>query len=383
MDTLTPDLITKLALQDAGPLVSIYLPTLRFTPSGYEENATRLRNLLRVAEQKLLDLGHREREASALLAPARALIEDRPFWLRATEGLGVLIGAEELRTYRLPMAPDESVTVGARYHIRPLLTAEGSQGDFWLLALSQKRVRLLRGTRDAFDEVPSAGIPVSLAEAMRWEDFEKTSLQFHTGTTGTGGRRPAVFHGTGEVDVKDELVRYFRNIDRGIRDLLAGSTAPLVLASVDYLVPLYHDVNTYPHLANDAVIGNPDAYSPEDLHGHAWALVEHTIEAARRELAAQIDERWASERTTPDPERIVLAAHHGRVESLITSPGAHWWGVLDPDAGRVEFHAQAEPGDEDLLDRATADTLANGGEVIALSAGEIPHGKDAVALLRY
>lgn len=383
MEVLNLDHLRTLAQAHGDTRVSLFMPTRRFGPGSQEEDTTRLKNLTRAAEGQLAVRDLRPSQVDALIAPIRALADDRPMWLRSADGLAVLSGPEGLEIFQVPVHLDELVWVGSRYFLRPLLGALGAGRTFWLLALSQKRVRLLEGSGYSLAEVPTTGIPAGLAEALRWDDYERSSLQFHTGTSGSGGKRPAVFHGTGEADAKDEIIRYFRGIDRGLHDLLKGSDAPLVLAGVDYLLPLYRDVNSYPHLASESVTGNPDGLGDVELHMQAWAIASGIFAAERRVKAAQAHELWASTRITPDPEAIAAAAHHGRVDTLLLADGAHWWGVFDAETGRLTLHPNAANGDEDVLDRTAFSVLESGGAVVSLAADEMPHGKDAVALLRY
>lgn len=383
MDALTLDHVMDLARMRGGVRLSLYMPTSRFGPGSQEEDVRRLRNHLRVAEESLAREGMRAPDVDRLLAQARALIDDRPFWLRARYGLALFAGPEGTVVHQLAEEVPDIVKVGARYHLKPLIGLLGADREFWLLALSQKHVRLLRGSRTGAEEVPSDRIPQSLGDALQWDDYEKRSLQFHSGTSGSGGRRPAVFHGTGEADVKDEIVRYFRGIDRGIHDLVKDSTAPLVLAGVEYLLPLYREVNTYPHLVGAGVSGSPDSLGEAELHARAWAIVDGIIAAGRAAAVARVEESWASSMTTPDLVSIVPAAVHGRVDALFVSEDAGWWGSYDPDTDRAIVSASPAPDDEDLLDLAMLHTLLNSGEVHSLAADEMPHGEDVVALLRY
>ncbi|MDZ4167482.1 MAG: hypothetical protein U1E08_07290 [Coriobacteriia bacterium] len=383
MEPLTLERLIALAQAHGDTRVSLFMPTRRFGPGSQEEDTTRLRNLIRTAEEQLTARGLKAAQIDALLGPVRKLSDDRPFWLRSAEGLAVLTGPEGIEAFQVPVAFEELALAGDRYYLRPLLRALDARRTFWLLALSQKRVRLLTGDGYAMAEVPTEGIPASLADALRWDDYEKSSLQFHTGTSSSGGKRPAVFHGTGETDVKDEIVRYFRGIDRGIHELLKGSDAPLVLAGVDYLLPLYRDVSSYPHLTSETIPGNPDGLGDTELHERAWAIAGAVFDTERADAADRALELWASTRVTPDPEAIAVAAHHGRVDTLLVADGVHWWGMLDPVAGKLTLHADAVNGDEDVLDRTAFETLSSGGSVISLAASEMPHEKDAVAILRY
>lgn len=383
VDALTLDRVMELARIHGGPRLSLYMRTSRFGPGSQEQDGRRLKNHLRTAEERLIAAGTRPADAERMLGTVRALIEDRPFWLRSRAGLAIFAGPEGTDAYQLPESVPEMVRVDSRYHLKPLVGMLGARRDFWLLTLSQKHARLYRGARDRIQEVPADGIPASLADALQSEEYERSSLQFHTGTSGTGGRRPAVFHGTGEADVKEELVRYFREIDRGLRELLKDSDVPLVLAGVDYLLPLYREVNTYPHLAEEGLTGNPDSLGDAELHERALGVVSAIDGATRAAAAARVEESWASPKTTPDPVRIVPAAAHGRVDVLFVADDATWWGSYDHDAERVVVNAQPGADDDDLLDLATLHTLLNGGEVFSLRPDEMPKGAEAVALLRY
>lgn len=384
MDTLSLDRALALARQHGGNRVSIFMPTRPFAPGSQEGDTTRLRNLLRDAETELIERGARSAEVASLLGPARSLAEDRPFWLRATEGLAVLLGPEGMEAFRVAGALPEMVRVGDSFYLRPLLGFLEDDRPFKLLAISQGKVRLFEGTRDSFGELSPSGMPASLAEAMRWDDFEKDSLQYHTNTPATiGGRAPAVFHGTGETAVKDELVRFFTALDHAIHAELKESQEPLILAGVGYLLPIYRDVNTYPRLVEETITGNPDALTLPVLQQRARDILTRLERADRQRLAQGVEDAWGSAKTTPDPETIVPAAHAGRVDTLLFTGGEEWWGTYDETAQRISLHRARAEGDEDLLGLAAMRTLENGGSVVELPAEEMPHREGAVALLRY
>jgi len=383
VDALTLARALELAHSTKGQRVSIYMPTHRFAPGSQDQDTTRLRNLLRGAAEKLAAQGIRQAEVDDLLGSARSLLDDRPFWLRARDGLAVLVGPEGLSTFRATTPFTESVAVGERYDLRQLLPLIGVESHFWLLAISQKRVRLYEGSAEDLVETPVADMPASLTEALRWDDFEKTSLQFHTGTHGAGGRRPAVFHGTGESDTRDELVRFFRAIDRGLHEHLRSSDAPLLLAGVEYLLPIYRDANTYPNLASDAIPGNPDATTPAALHERATVILEAMRDAAIHDLVSEVTDAWGSPKTTPDPETVIPAAHHGRVATLLITDDAQWWGSYDARAGSLVVRSHPEEGDDDLLGLSALHTIENGGTVVHVKSEDMPHAEVAVAMLRY
>jgi hypothetical protein len=82
-------------------------------------------------------------------------------------------------------------------------------------------------------------------------------------------------------------------------------------------------------------------------------------------------------------QKAVLAAHHGRIETLFVAVGVQVWGGFDPEKDRVEVHRSPEPGDEDLLDLAAIQTLLKSGTVYAVAPEEVPDQALLAAVLRY
>ena len=116
--------------------------------------------------------------------------------------------------------------------------------------VSQSRVRLFVATRDTIRGLDLHDIPDSLRKAVGY-DWEQKTLQFHTAGTRAGGAGGGLlFHGqgAGADDSKKEIQRYFRAVDSGVRNLIGNRRGPVVLATVDYLRPIYRLVRKLPNL---------------------------------------------------------------------------------------------------------------------------------------
>jgi hypothetical protein len=373
MDLITREDLKTLLAEPRTPCVSIFMPTHR---GGGEEDLIRWRVHMGEVESQLVTTGLRASEATELLESARKLLEDVSFWKHQCEGLAFFLAPEFQRLYRLPMVFEDLVTVGERFHIKPLLPLISSNGRFYVLALSQHGVRLLQGTRDRVSEVDLKGVPRSLAEALLTHEA-KEPFSFHGRRAGEGaGSWGGIFHGhgVGIDDSKDELLHYFQKIDRGLHPLLTEERAPLVLAAVDYLQPIYRQANTYAHLLEEGVAGNPDRLSSKELHDRAWDLVQPSFELAQKKAAAQYHQRAGTGNTAREVKEIVPAAYQGRVETLFVASNRQRWGRFDSATWRVEEHEQPRPGDEDLLNLAAVSTLAHGRTVYAVEPEHVPDG---------
>jgi len=385
MDIIGRKNLRELIEEGDGRHVSIFMPTHR-TGQETQQGPIRLKNLLVEAEERLQAAGLRTPEVAKLLEPAFKLVEDSLFWQKQSDGLAIFASSKMARHYRLPLDFDELVVVADRFHIKPLLQLLSGDGRFYILAISQDQVRLLEGTRYTVDELDLEDAPKSLADALRFDDPEQR-LQFHTASGPSGGRgsRQAIFYGLGAPsdDEKDNILRYFQKLDAGVQDLLAGERAPLVLAGVDYLLPIYQEANGYASLVDEGVVGNPDDLSAKELHRQAWAIVQPRFAEERKEALSLFRQLAETDRASDELEKVIPAAHHGRVDTLFVTLDHQQWGTFDPATNEVDVHQDAEAGDNDLLDTAAVQTLLNGGTVYAVQREQMPAETYLAAVLRY
>lgn len=386
MNLISQKEIQSLIQRTGGPCVSLFMPTVRVGDT--QQNPIRLKNLIRQAEVRLQDLGMRDIEAVELLEPARRLLDDQHFWERQSEGLAVFVARGFFETFRLPIAFRELTVVENRFHLKPLFPLFSGDGHFYILCLSKKHIRLLSCRRHSVQEVDLGDIPTSFNEAMG--DLSRRFTQFQAGTSAKTVSRSPIFpgHGTGEDDLKAELVKYFQIVDDGLAHLEVDidRDAPFVLAGVEYLLPRFKEVTKLPHVLDEALTGNADGLSAEELHEKAWEIVEPRFLQDQRQAAERFGDLKGKGRATSRIEEILPAAHDGRIDTLFTARGVRVWGKYDPERREASFQEEQNAqrnGSEDLLDRAAIQTFLNGGKVFAVEQKEVPEGHAAAAILRY
>lgn len=382
MALFTIEALRNLTEIPQGPCVSIYMPTHRiFTET--EQDRIRLKNLLSRAEDALVQLGLRNPAVKEMLQPAEGRLRHLPFWRSQKDGLAVFLAPEFSRFYQLPLKVPELVVVGEGFHLKPLLEFVGTS-KFYLLALSQDEVRLFLASQFSVSEVDLEGVPKSLEEALKYDDPQK-QLQFHTGTQKVTGERAAMFHGhgVGTDDNKPNLLRFCQHLDRGLHDLLRDEQAPLVVAGVDYLLPIFAEASSYKYLLREGVPGNPENLSPEKLQRQAWKVVEPHFQGVRQEAEAKYRALAGTGKASHELAEIVAAAHQGRVELLFVAEGRQEWGVYEAQREEMERFPEPRPGAQDLLDVAAIQTLLKGGAVYSVEPDAVPEGPPAAAVFRY
>ena len=388
MENLTLDQIKGLAQQTQSPSISIFLPTHRAGPDT-QQDPIRFKNLIREAELSLLEKGMGPREVRALLQPAQAL-SDQYFWEHQRDGLAVFIAPDDFHYYHLPFRVEEMLIIARSYYVKPVLPLFTNNGHYYILAISQNEVRLFEGTRHTVGQIDlPEGTPENLEEALKFDDLEK-QLQFHSSTsprTAQGGIRASVYHGHGPGDEEQKLriERYLNLVDSGLKEIFREQHAPLVLAGVDYMLPIYRNVSEYANIMQEGIIGSPEHLRPEELQEQAWTIVEPYFSQEMEKVIEQYQQLVASDRATDSIEAVVAAAFYGRVDKLLLAVDTQVWGIFNPETGEVVHYQSGQSQEDDLalLDFAAMQTLQKDGSVYALSQEEMPTDSPIAAVLRY
>jgi sporulation protein YlmC with PRC-barrel domain len=388
MDTITHAQLRELAESGASPAISIFVPTHR-AGSAVRQDPIELKNQLRDAETKLIENGMRGTEARDLLKPAQDLIDDTSIWIDGYEGLAIFISPGIFHVYGLPISPEAGVVVNDRFHVKPLLPILADH-EFYILAVSQHDVRLLRCTRTSYERIPLPDdVETNIEQAVILTgEHSKTGRDGGTESGGAGRIQgsPGSPHSE-SVDPQHreaENLRFFlRQIDDGVRRAVPESDAALVLAGDINLTPTYREITKLKDIADESIKGNQDRTSNEVLHAKALEIVTPIW---KKELAFEQENfgtALAQGKASGNVREIVLAAMDGRVNTLFISPKEQRWGRVSEENHSVELHESEGPGDEDLLDWATVRTLQTSGRVLVVERDAIPGDGPIAAVMRY
>lgn len=388
MTLLNKELFEQLAQSSDTPSISLYLP-LETEADKHDKNRIRLKNHLTAAAERLqeaYDLS--AAEVTEMLQPAEQMIANARFStdLELDEGMAIFLSPEVTEIHTLPISFTEQLIITNHFYLTPLLPLLMNNGRYYILALSQNEIRLLQASAHTIEQVTlDDDIPTSLSEALKWEDPEAQS-QWHTNVSPHARHsRQAVFHGhgvTNQETQKEEIREYFRRVAAGIDALLKEEKAPLVLAGVNYLLPIYREVSHYPHLLENGVPGNPEQLAAQTLQEQTWAIVAPHFEEAHQAAATRFANAAGSDMVTDELEKVIVAAHYGQVESLFLNKESQYWGVFDATQGTVQRGSSADHEPQELLERTAVQTYLHGGTVYVLPGTQMPSEANAAALLR-
>lgn len=385
MDTLTRADLQQLTESDGEWHISLFMP---INPVGQErgQDPIRLKNLLNQAEKQLIAYNLRRPEVEQILRPAEDLLSDQQFWASPGKGLAVFLSGGISRIYRLSGQVEEMVTVGKRFSVHPIVPLLNDSTNFYILTLSQNRPRLFIASRDNITEVELIDTPSNMEDALQIEDKQK-NLGFHTMTSNSaGGERAAIHYGQGvEESKKDEIREYLQKLDDGIMRVVEDTALPMIVAGVEYLLPLFREVTAYKNVLEEGITGSPDRRDLNELRAEAWKIVEPIFLENQQKAMDRFLELLGQKNglATNNLDEAVKAAIGGRVETLIVPLGVQKWGHYDPASDSVRFDEEPSPDNEDMINYAAAQTILNSGNVYAVPADQLPGGGDIAAILRY
>lgn len=256
--------------------LTIYAPHIDFDPNGATNpNQIELKNMLEQAEVALLNDGMSPRDVDKTLAPARGLLATHEFFTLRGESLALFSHPKLFRYYHLPGDIPYLLSIGRGFSLEPMELAVGDNRSYLVLVLSHNNVKLYEGDRFTIRELKLKNFPAHFAQAIRLDEYPKAK-QSRMASPASNRRSSEITHSPyseSQTD-KDMLLDYFHLVDRSLRKLLQKKNLPVILAGVEYLLPIYRQANTSPYLLPKVLTGNIDRERPDEIRRRAWRLIK-------------------------------------------------------------------------------------------------------------
>ncbi len=364
--------------------VSIFIPTQRAGKEVLEgKNKKHLHSEWVQIRKHLKEQKVDESIIDKIGEPIEKLIEDRDFWRHQSDGLAIFTSPDFFKKFTIPVNFEAYHYVGNEFYVKPLVPAMTGDGKFNILAIQLEDVKLFEATRYSIAPIEIDDLTPGRLEERVGFDYKEKALQFRT--QGEGGEKTQ-FHGHGgsERDEKTEIKQFFRAVDQGLREYLVKENLPLVVYCQDYLFPIYKDANTYNHLVDEVIPGNPNDSDLLGIHKKALEIMESHLHDSRNEKIEKYKELSSTENTTSAISDIIPAVYQGKVDTLFIENRTEVWGDYNENNMQVEFADNNENGSISLLNLAAKKTIEMGGKVYLVEHEFMPQKKSKMnALLRF
>jgi hypothetical protein len=360
--------IRALVATRADACVSIYVST---TPQSQQVTASRIAfgNLTKSALEQLDAAGFDKRRRALLEAELTALGEDDEFWRLQAHSLAALATPDSIRTYRLATAVTDMVEVSDRFYLKPLLRAVAFPQNAFVLALSENAVRLV----EVFADLPPA--------LVRIPDLPKSAADAAHKATINDRSPSGRFQGS--EGQKLRLRHFARQVDAGLRAVLAGRETPLILAATEPLASIYRAVNTYPALAPQGIEMGADHIADGELASAARKILDRHYAEEIDAAKALYQTRLGQQRATTDLDEAARAATFGAIDTLLVDIDQVVHGTVDEANGSVALASHANTASYGVVDEIAGRAILTGAKVLSVRSADIPGKAPLAAILRY
>jgi hypothetical protein len=364
--------------------VSIFIPTQRAGKEVLEEkNALHLKSLWNEVKTKLADQGISKKRIDIIAQPIQDLIDDKSFWRHQSDGLAVFASEGILRKYTLPINFEAHYYIGKEFYLKPLAPVFTGIGQFYLLELQMDEVEFYEATRYSIGKIDVDDLIPSQLEDRVGYDFEEKHLKNKTQNNTTG---VSTQHGYAPAtrDRKNEFLRFFNAVDKGLNTILHDKKYPLVIACQDYLFPIYQEANSYKNLYDKCIPGNPSDYrNMIELHEEAVKQLEPFFDKEKDEKIKEFNEQ-PRDKVSSIVADILTSVYEGKVDTLFLENREDIFGTFDEEQMKVEVHDAQTPDNISLMNLAAKKVIEQGGSVYLLESAFMPQKDSKMnALLRY
>ncbi len=379
---LTKETLAELAAFEGSPCITIYIPTHQ---SGVQVNEQHdvitFKNNLQEAEKVLKSRNFPEPTIKKCLQPAYELLSDDEFWKEQSEGLALFISDGYFKFVRLSFRCEEEVIVNSSFHLANLVQAMSRDEYFYFLVISKKQAKFYRVDSSGMERIEIDDLPNGVDDVVHFEEKDDQKLTRMGGTSGASFHG----HGGGRPDEKTNIGLYLEEVDDTLWDaVLHDETVPLLVAGIEYMIPIYRSVSDYKYVWPEAVVRGALEHEDETLlYQLAMEKMQPYFNRKYDDAKTDYFNKSATALTSDVHSVIIPAAYYGRVQTLFVARNAHFWGSFNEQDNQLTVNAEQGPNDECLVNKAIVKTILNGGNVFLVDPEQVPENAVMAAVLRY
>lgn len=364
--------------------ISIFIPTKRRGKEVLEgENQLSLKSRWQEVKKKLEKSDTSPEQIAKLEEPVAKLINNKDFWRHQSDGLAIFVSDDFFQYFTVPVNFEPYTFISKEFYLKPLTPMFSGDGEFYILALQIDKVELYEGTKYSIGRIDVDDLTPERLEERVGYDYEEKNRNFKTLHNMSGASSQ---HGYDEAnrDRKNEFLRFFRAVDKGLHKILKNEKVPLVVACQDYLFPIFQEASTYKYLYEASIPGNPSDYpNMFALHGAAINLLEPYFDKDRDTKMTQFKE-LNPERTSVQVTDILPAVYEGKVDTLFLENREEIWGRYDEEMRKVVIEDQQHTQNTSLMNLAAKKTIQEGGSVYLVEEAFMPDKSSKMnAVFRY
>lgn len=260
------------------PSVSILLPVNKKYPH-FKDAAQKLKQLVKEAEAVLSDELSKEM-ADPIISKLRETVLSIDF-THLSESLAIFVSSEFQRVVHLSVPVEERMIVGRTFELRDLFYAAKQNFHYFVLAISENKVRLLLGYGNQLEEQNNDKMP-----------FGKFDVP------GEGHSRVQTFSSDSKAkNVSDEnshheilMEKYLRDIDNELTAILKQTMIPVIVCGVQKDIAGFNAITKNKTAIIGTVEGNFDYMNEKEIFGKIDSVLKIKLKNDEKKNLEFLDE---------------------------------------------------------------------------------------------
>lgn len=342
--------------------ITIIMNTHRTKPDNERDHIV-LKNLIREAEERLLASSMHKRDALALGARLNDLAAtiDHNYNL---ESLVLFVNDEVSQYTRLPIAVEDRVVIGHKFATRDLIRALHLESNYYVLVLSQQKVRLIEAFNDKVVAEVGGSFPIENNQFYSTNRAELSNASRQTSL----------------------IAEFFNRIDKAVNEVRHENPLPVLICTEEgnyheYLKVADQKQSIFEtHLNKNRLEEKAHAIVSE-----AWEIVKAHVKSNNDARINEIENAVSRNMFLSDTNEIWQGIKQGRIQTLFIEEGKFQPATIKDDV--IHYVVDDRDDDEGLVDDIYDELIvANsnfGGEVVFLPKGKLDAFEGFGAIARF
>lgn len=341
--------------------VTIIMTTHRTKPD-YLSDELRLKNLIKEVETRLL-ADTNKKYANTIVDKLNSLASSIDY-SQNLDSLMIFVNEEIAEYTKLPIKVEDRVIIDDTFGTRDLFRAIHLETHYYILVLSQDKIRLVEAMNDkAIQEV---GNPFPIENT---QFFSKNRA-----ANAIASRQTSL------------LAEFFNQADKEVNEIRKSNPLPVFICALEenhneYIKIADRKDSIFDVFLNKNKINDPIHSIVED----AWAVVKEYVIKKNNDRKEELKDAVGKNKFLSDTNEIWKAISEGKVETLFVEQGLFQPAKMNN--GEIEYVSDAERNQaeviDDIYDEMIEANMEFGGDVVFLPKGELTKFNGFGAITRY
>lgn len=341
--------------------ITIIASTHRTKPD-YLDDGLRLKNLIKDAEERLM-ADTTKRNAKSLIEKLNKLAAEIDH-SQNLESLMLFVNDEVAEYTRLPIKVEDRVVIDETFATRDLIRAMHLESHYYILVLSQEKIRLIEAMNDKV--VQEFGKP-----------FPYENTQFFS------RNRAANAIAAKQTSL---IAEYFNQADKKVNELRKGNPLPVLICGLEENHNEYVKIADNKHSILDVFLDKNKINDPaHSIVEEGWEIVKDYVTKINNERKEELKRAVGENKFLSDTNEIWNAISQGKIQTLFIEQGLFQPAIIKD--GEIVYVSDEERNDtgiiDDIFDEMIEANMDFGGDVVFLPKGELTKFNGFGAVTRY